>query len=289
MIYRIFFLSFCLFLFSCEESTQTVETQEYGLSLSTLAWNPSNFPTGGRIQLSLSEDMADVVLGSTGDLGDETWQVANLWDESVAGINFFQSQINIVPNLDYENLESYWDPAGQTQIGIYNSEYWFNDVPSQAVAITQFYAVADSINGRSYYRLLHADIIFNSRNHDFSMSTNDSQRYHFPTVLLHELGHLLGLEHNLNFSSGSIMIPSFHRNYVQAQLSDVDENNLVNKYKIFNGRSSGLNFAASSSGSLRGKQIKRFVRYLMQDGDCELHDHTHHIHPNYLPHRKLKN
>lgn len=280
MTCRIVFFILMFSLFSCKEETTEVESHQYGLSLSTLSWNPRNFPTGSRIQLSLSEDFADTVQGASGDLSDETMQVANLWDNSVDFVQFFKPNINIVPNLDYSNLESYWDAPANTQIGIYSSQYWFREIPSQAVAITQFYAVADSYNGQSYYRLLHADIIFNVRNHEFSMDPDDGHKYHYPTVLLHELGHLLGLDHNFNFSAGSIMIPSFHQGYSQTELSGVDGMNLKSKYQKFSSNGSRVNFAVSSTPSLRGKQVKRFVRYLMKDGNCELHDHSHHNHQN---------
>jgi hypothetical protein len=275
MIYRIYILIFSLFIASCQEAEQP-QVQEYPATIDSLAWNPRAFPTGSKIQLSLSQDFESFVTGADENVFQDVFYMADLWDESVDFIQFFEPTIDIVPNLDYTNPDSYWDAAGSTQIGIYRSTNWFDSVPSEAVAITQFHAVADVQNGEAYYRIIHADIIFNDRDHDFSMDPNDKSNYHFPTVLLHELGHLLGLGHTFDMGSGSIMIPGFGPNYRQNILVNSDKQNLYRKYRKFKPSSGNVNFAVKAgSGTLRGKQIKRFIHYLKKNGECEHHDHTH--------------
>lgn len=278
MIYRIFLLCFTLLLFSCEEETQP--QQSFGeVPSGRLLWHPGQFPTGSKIQLSLSEEFETEIIGAESDLTDTVLDISMQWDDSVSKIDFFTTSPNIVSNLDYANLESYWDASHQTKIGIYLHYDWFTEIPSQAVAITQFYAVVDTFQGKPYYRLLHADIIFNARNHSFSMDPSDTHHYHFPTVLMHEMGHLLGLDHNFDYSSGSVMIPSFSSMYYQNNLSVADQNKIERKYRFFN--SSGTNairFSRNNNFSLRGKKIKRFISYLYADGTCDHKEHPHHQH-----------
>lgn len=264
-------------LVSCEE-TQEATQQEFSASLDSLAWPPNNYPTGNRIQLSLSEDFESLVYGTENDLSAETARIAAMWDAAVPNVPFFGPAVNIVPNLEYKNLESYWDPKDRTQIGIYHSDQWFEDVPSGAIAITQFYAVQDFYNGKAYYKLIHADIIFNSRDHSFSMDESDRLEYHFPSVLMHELGHLLGLDHTFQMSSGSIMIPSFGPNYFQDSLASIDEKNILKKYQFFETSLNNLNFSKGSGrpSNFKQGQVKRFIRYLKKNGNCKLHVHNHH-------------
>lgn len=297
MIYRIFLLCFTLLLFSCEEETQP--EQSFGeVPSGRLLWHPDQFPTGSKIQLSLSEEFETEVIGAESDLSDIVSNISQQWDDSVSKVDFFTAAPNMVSNLDYSNLESYWDPSHQTKIGIYVHYDWFTEIPSQAVAITQFYAVLDTFQGKPYYRLLHADIIFNARNHSFSMIASDTHRYHFPTVLMHEMGHLLGLDHNFDYSSGSVMIPSFSSMYYQHQLSDVDQKKIKKKYGFFNtAGANAIRFSRNNNFSLRGKKIKRFISYLYSDGTCDHKEHPNHQHRkekfkkvlNKLSKNKLKN
>lgn len=279
MTCRIYLILFSLFLISCEEVSE-VQLQEYPATIDSLAWHPKAFPTGSKIKLSLSEDFESSVSGADENLFEDVFYTAQLWDDSVGFIQFFDPEIDIVQNLDYADPNSYWDEVSKTQIGIYRSTNWFESIPSEAVAITQFHAVAETYNGEAYYRILHADIIFNDRDHDFSMNPNDKQNYHFPTVLLHELGHLLGLGHTFEMSSGSIMIPGFSEGYHQDSIASIDRGNIYRKYAKFKPSSGNVNFMMRSNessdlGSLKGKQVKRFIHYLMKNGECEHHDHTH--------------
>lgn len=279
MEYRILFLFACLVLYSCEEAPES-QTKEYSATIDSLAWHPNAFPTGDKIKLSLSEDFETTVFGANENLFEDVFYTALQWDDAVGFINFFNPEIDIVKNLDYEDPNSYWDEISETQIGIYRSTNWFEDIPSEAVAITQYHAIAENHNGEAYYRILHADIIFNDRDHDFSMDPNDKQNYHFPTVLLHELGHLLGLGHTFEMSSGSIMIPGFGSSYQQNLIARIDKNNIYRKYAKFKPSSSNLNFMTNFNKSndiksLKGKQIRRFIQYLIKDHKCKIRDHTH--------------
>lgn len=156
---------------------------------------------------------------------------ADIWsDESSAGIQFFNTSVE---NLAAKsNLNSYDDSV----LGIYKVHDWPSDLPNTALAVTQ-------IRGRqksSYIQITHADILVN---YDFfSFATDGSWGYDLKTVIVHEMGHFLGLFHDNSSINSSVMYPSIGRFTVNQTPYENDINNLVSKY--------GLNRSASSSRGL---------------------------------------
>jgi hypothetical protein len=133
-------------------------------------------------------------------------QMAKVWNDAVTP----QTTLLTVPfsstaTTGYSTLSSFRD----SEFGIYKSHNWFTGVSSNALAITQFYGIMRSDSGLgTYIDLTHADLIFNYRDFaaDFSFSGNPFD-YDVPTVLLHELGHFLGLCHETAHTS--IMAPYY--------------------------------------------------------------------------------
>ena len=98
------------------------------------------------------------------------------------------------------------------------------------MAITQYFAVVRNI-GRSsqYLELIHADIIFNTRDHQFSTDENEFTMYDMPSIALHELGHLLGLGHT-SFTDDSVMIPYIDTETTFRTLTELDIQNIEENY-----------------------------------------------------------
>ena len=91
--------------------------------------------------------------------------------------------------------------------GIYKHDDWFDDVSPSALAITQFFGKRiNPGNSNEYLELIHADIIVNFKYFNFAVGPEDYETYDLPSVILHELGHFLGLNHT-GYYANSVMVP----------------------------------------------------------------------------------
>ncbi len=133
------------------------------------------------------------------DLNGQAWNTA--WTSG----NFFPPSFPSVSNKAYSDLSSYLD----NEMGIYRSDTWFDNISAQALAITQFYGVRRNVDTPSeHIELTHADIIINYRDYSFSTDSSSLIDYDLPSVILHELGHFLGLPHTFDYSIPSVMAPT---------------------------------------------------------------------------------
>jgi hypothetical protein len=150
--------------------------------------------------------------------------------------------------------------------GIYKSLNWFPDVSSQALAITQFYGyVKTDPSLGNYIDLTHADIIVNYRDYG-TMLTSDlasNKIYDLPTIVLHEMGHFLGLCHETAHSS--IMQPYYNSTqrallaYDKTKINDLYTNNTITPMLA---KSSANALSVPSGTPIRG------VVELMANGKC---------------------
>ncbi len=118
------------------------------------------------------------------------------WDEEIPSLNFFKYDLAPVPNKDYSNRLKYFDEP----MGIYSSTEWFQDVSLNALAIAQF--SGDYVNrgtSNEYILLDFSTIIINQAFDDLAWDINKSGYqigyFDLPSIILHELGHFLGLIH----------------------------------------------------------------------------------------------
>lgn len=153
------------------------------------------------------------------------------------------------------------------EIGIYKSYTWFASVSSNALAITQFYGVVTSSPGLGQYiELTHADIIANYRDYGsrFTMRNNPLIEFDLPTVMLHEMGHLLGLCHET--TRPSIMAPYYLTTQRSLQTYDAD----LMKDIYVDGAISAFSTKNANTNALSspvGTEVRGVIE-LHEDGKC---------------------
>ena len=277
---QLFLLIF--FAISClgdKGEVQTLQNTRTNTSGSTpMRWSSSTVTSV--LSLKSSQSIEDTFVGGDYSMIDGVNHSPNdlmmrEWNQTISGTTFFEVPSTIVTNKEFTSLSSYFDG----EMGIYYHSTWFDNVSSSALAITQFFGVrrnADTVN--EYIELSHADIIFNFSDFSFSTDPSDATSYDYHSVLLHELGHFLGLNHT---STGpSVMLPFLGISDSNRAPKAADITNITHNYTVVG--ASGLVSAAVIAPSPNEGQTVRGLIELRSNGECihHLNDeivHSHHI------------
>lgn len=262
-------LSLIICLTSCKSGGGGVETVTAGgrapgstdNSL-TFTWSNSALPLNVHISNDFVFAPADEVNGM-----NPVEQMQKEWDDAVTGKVLFNYPIANVASKGNDALTTYKDSV----FGIYISDDWFTNVSSNALAITQYYAYKRTGNAGEYYELTHADIIVNNRNHDFSYDANSNVDYDMSTVILHELGHLLGLKHQEDGSIAAVMQPYLSKWQSNRSLFNNDKQTISENYDDSALSAGGGIIAGASyrpSGIPDGHEVHGVIE-LMASGECK--------------------
>lgn len=224
-------------------------------------WPSSAFP----LKVKVADNFSNDEVMAIEDMNDA-------WNDSVNySVTFLQSDGQTSSKSN--DLNSYVDGV----IGIYKINQWPSELPGSALAVTQIYGTRKNI-GRSseYIRMDHADILINYAN--FSFTTDYSWGYDLQTIVLHELGHLLGLYHDESSVDESVMYPSITRYVDNRYPLERDINNLSSKYGISRSSSNQAFRTIASTQEIEdnsdneeqviiqfeimadGKEIKKFIK-----------------------------
>lgn len=220
----LFLFTFTLLFSACKQKTTTTQSALGSITGSCLIgkWSDSRLPLA--IKLS-SEFAGDIVPAHEVNGLNRFEQVAQAWNVAATPKTLLTVPFPVAATTGYADAASFKD----AEIGIYKSHQWFTGVSSGAIAITQFYGVVTSSAGLGQYiDLTHADIMVNYR--DFGsnvvMANAGYFTYDLPTIVLHELGHLVGLCHET--VRPSIMAP--HYVATQRSLYQFDKDIIKNIY-----------------------------------------------------------
>ena len=212
------------------------------------------------LSLKISTDFSDEERSNIQSMIDS-------WEGSTA-TDLFNPTLESTPPFSPPQINSYHDSI----LGIYKSTQWFADISSQALAVTQFFAyVSTDQNGETYYEIIHADIIVNYRNHDFSLNPEYFNfEYDLPSVILHELGHLLGLGHVYDYSIDSVMHPTLDYAHTKRTLyskDNLDINTLYQQTLLMMAGNRAINNDLINES--REKEMIRGVIELRAKGKCK--------------------
>jgi hypothetical protein len=263
---RLFFLySIVLFLIGCNKSSKQQSVAPANINTEApYLW--ANYTTPKT--LKISNDFYDDEVQNITDMTDE-WELV-LENKK----NFFTigARINETTN-DLGSLDQLYDNT----LGIYKTMNWPNELPGSALAVTQVFGRRYNTGTASeFVNIEHADILINDDIHDFD-TTDTGINYDLRTVILHELGHFLGLQHKaLSYNrASSIMYPSITSSEYKRSPLPIDISDMAEKYQI--SLSSGGAGMAMSVGRARpryqipskssGEPVKILLE-LHADGSC---------------------
>jgi hypothetical protein len=263
---------------ACTPSSEvTSGSSSSGRSLNAEApyiWGNNTFPKTVRIANGFSDtEVANIT------------EMSTAWKTAVSNKTFFTYGARTSDNY---NISS---PDGI--LGIYKASTWPSDVSPDALAITQLFGRRYNIGSESeYVSIEHADILVNYSTDEygniFDFDTVDNgieEGYDLRTVVLHEMGHFLGLQHiptywyrpegeefvtQADYKASSVMYPSINSLEEKRVPQTKDINALINKYNISSGGAAAMVTTVSGHSPLNGDPGKnvRITIELMASGEC---------------------
>jgi hypothetical protein len=260
----LFIIPFLLITKACNPA-KTVESEVTPGSINAQApylWEATAFPRDIRISNSFT----------TTDEVTNLRAMSGAWETAVENKKNFFTDTNRTPEVDSASLSL--DSLGNDGVnGIYKITHWPLELSSGALAVTQLFGRRFNISkSNEYVRIEHGDILINDDIYDFRTGdTGTAGTYDLRTVVLHEMGHYLGLSHKYG---NTVMVPSVSSTSVNRAPTSIDAYDIASKYGISIG-SSGSQMVTSPLSSPtyqpedgdEGQKIKIMIE-LRADGQC---------------------
>lgn len=223
-------------------------------------WSSSAFPRDLRYSDQFEPDeIANITAMSA------AWETA-IEDKK----NFFNHSAS-TPEVSAANMNL--DALGRDGVnGIYKIRHWPNSLPGSALAVTQIFGRRFNIgDADEYVRIEHADILVNEHLYDFRTDNSAAfGDFDLRTVVLHEMGHFLGLSHK---SGNTVMVPSIGTSTTNRTPTNIDTADISSKYKITLSSSAGSQMVMGTTKEYAPKsgdtgKVVRILIELHADGEC---------------------
>lgn len=253
---------------SCFSQTKSATSAGAAVSADApVKWNSSSIPTNGMDVKIAQEILNDFVNADKDSNGyNPIEQMYAQWNGATTAETFYRIPAASTSNLSYSKLTDYRDSV----MGVYKSHNWFSNVQSSVLAVTQYYGYRRNTGTSSeYIELSHADVIMNYRDYSFSTNASDTSTYDFHSVVLHELGHFLGLAHTTSYSIDSVMQPSLSITGSKRAITTYDKASIVELYGGSSALSatSGLSTANSAAAIATTIVLPKAVKQISNAGE----------------------
>jgi hypothetical protein len=194
-------------------------------------WSQSRLP----VQLKVTSSFDSDSFNSINNMGQQ-------WNDANTQGDFFSMTHNGVER-NYDHADKYLDG----EMGIYNLTTWPTPLPSEALAVTQTFSTIKTDNsGNQFVEIFHVDVLLNNEDHTIA-NTKTAGSYYLQTIMIHELGHAIGLKHYEGYWENSVMTPSISTLHSFNKLYDYDKENIDEHY--YGVSSAGRQFVVGAQSS----------------------------------------
>ncbi|MFG1498669.1 matrixin family metalloprotease [Halobacteriovorax sp. XZX-3] len=271
----------------CTATISCVAEPEKGPSLAALPlrWNASALPLTVKVhndfniinELDGGSDSLPLAAEDDGDYleYDLMEEMQKAWNDADSKRDYFVlGHGQAASRTPSSNLNDFYDG----EVGIYITQDWYPEVGYGVLAITSYFAEHKG----DYLRMVHGDIIVNLRDYWFTFDNTETANsfYDMPSVILHELGHLIGLKHTNSKSVESIMYPQLGGGEKKRTLSFYDSKTIENLYDNATAMTAGVRAAAlgstdaslDESGNEESDEPPKLIHgyiELRTDGSCQ--------------------
>lgn len=168
------------------------------------------------------------------------------------------------------------DSLRDSVLGIYKTTVWPASLSGTALAVTQIFGMRYNVGeSDEFVNIIHADILINYNYYTFD-TANTGAGFDLRTVVLHEMGHFLGLQHKDSSSNrnASVMYPSIDASEAKRAPYAIDISDMASKYGITLSSGGGH----ISTGTSPVYQVKEGDVGTEEKLQIELHAHGECIH-----------
>lgn len=221
-------------------------------------WHDNAFPKNVQISSSFDSDEITAITA-----------MSTAWYASLENrVQFFSHNGGTI--TEKSNSINSMDDMYDGIFGIYKTTNWPESLPSSALAVTQIYGRRYNVgDADEFVNIEHADILVNYDDFDFFPDTIVSGDYDLRSVVLHEMGHFLGLQHKA-YNVASIMVPTLGAANINNRApKSIDKVDIADKYHI-SITSSAAAIATTAPVYMKktpGDQIRILIE-LHADGEC---------------------
>lgn len=219
---RILNLTILLTIIACVPSAKEATTTSGNINANApYLWSDKAFPK----KISISTAFTEAEVTNITDM-------STAWKTAVEDKRTFFAYEAETPEIT--NSVNSMDSLLDNVMGIYKTTHWPPSLPGSALAVTQIFGRRYNIGSeKEFVNIEHADILVNYHIHRFDTS-DSGPNYDLRTVILHEMGHFLGLQHKSTYSdpSESIMYPSIGSTTAKRAPRSIDAADMASKYGI---------------------------------------------------------
>lgn len=270
MKFKPYILSLLLLTSCMGQKTEKTSLSASGASGSgsnlTTRWPATKLPLAVKISTDFNTSTIDSYDETSGN--DSIQQMMKLWNTAYDAGTLYNFNAGYIANYEPALADSYNDST----VGIYLLSSWPSDFKAEALAVTQYWAQEIFSPTGNYYEIIHGDILVNYEYYNYSAAASGyTFKYDFPTVILHELGHLAGLKHVSKSLAPSIMLSTLGTDEVKRQVYTIDKEliNSIYEDSALTAKDPVLGkFSKSEESPQKRGNVYRGVIELMPSGKC---------------------